>query len=392
MTKKMTQGPMMHNPSVLFLSIFTVGAVGACLWWTFEHSARVPDGAKAAAAPAAQESQPQRRDKRAASDARAQAPEPSAQDPAFAQRRAEIAAVGDAQARRGLWIDWLTHLSETQPELAVRYAVLLTEAEGQAEALRETLGRWLEVAPAQASDWLLAHAQALPAETVRSLAGVLAGFDVAPAISLAQTLPPGMRSSALRDVFSEWTAQSPWAAGHAACDLSEPRDRVAVVPEIARLWVHSDPAAALAWADDIAEPRLRTFALDPLVREWAGQDPVRAAQAILDLPAQPDRVRWVDQVVSTWADSDPDGAGQWVQWAQSQGLSGTTLDNVMSAWVARDAAAAAEWARSQPTDTNRGQPAELLSLALSRWRAQDARAAASWEHVHPGSPSSQGAP
>ena len=326
----------------------------------------------------------------------------------LARRNAAIAALSDAATRSAAWVDWLTELAQTDPKLAAERALALGESAGQAEALREVMQVWLASTPDAANAWLLARVDGLPAACVLALARVVAGFDVAPALQLAAALPAGLRASALREVFGEWAAHSPWAAAHTAEQLTEASDRVAATGEVARLWAHTDAQAALTWSRELSDVQLRRVALDALVDSWTEAAPADAAAALLTLPADAARARSLDRVLAVWSTTDADAAHQFVQqlrepaeresaattlvlqhmltqparaaeWARGLQLGSNSplFEKLVTAWVARDANAAVAWAQALPA--RESERVELLTLALSRWQEQDAQGYRQWQ-------------
>jgi hypothetical protein len=307
-------------------------------------------------------------------------------------------------------MELLKNSANEHAALAVQDAAALSDEEGQLEALRDSLPRWLAQDREAARVWLLDHVATLPPSVALALLRDTAAFDPELSLSLARRLTPAARIPALREIFSAWAENAPEQAAHAAAELVESEGQARVVGEVARVWAEQAPAEAQTWASALTTPEARREALIPIVDSWAVQDAKQAAAALARVPEDEGyKQRLVDTVAAAWVRESPLAARAWVETlapALHEGAAMALLDSLLqsdaqraanwalelgggdqspvvektlTSWVARDAGAALTWVIKLPERHGR---TALLVLATDRFRLQDGPGAERWLTVH----------
>ena len=292
------------------------------------------------------------------------------------------------------WLHWLDDLEKAAPADFPRLARLAT---GNPAAMRLLAERWVQTAPRQMFDAIVAASRGKAGAASRELTDVLleewpkrdpnaviaalnevSEFEMQPrwrflvAVRIMEKDPElGLR------LFSEWPienvgvsvkAVTAWAAAnprHAAqFTLEHPACRVStsVMETIGKAWAATDPAQALEFAAGQPGP-LGTVLANRVVKEWAGRNLSQAGDWLAKADPQV-QGRLIGSFVEAWAKDDASGALAWCQ----NNLSGSALIRAVSGVVTgaaeKDLATAGQLVAAMDPSSAR---VEAAAVVAQRW-------------------------
>jgi hypothetical protein len=298
-------------------------------------------------------------------------------DPAAQAARERLDAVRAqhaGEARRAGLVDVLADMAETQPALSVALAAELTDEEGRAEALHETLPHLFAKAPAEARSFVLSQAPRLPGDIGFVLSREAAAFDPELGLVVAQGLPVGLRIPAVQEVFSTWAGSDAKAAAHAAEQLKDNKDRQNASESVARLWAETEPQPALEWANAQRGADTRRRSIEATAATWAAAKPEAAARAMTALPQDATRLRVIDASTAAWAAVDAEHAVAFAESLPQPAERDAALTSALIVMGEQKPELAAETALR----LGGGPRAPLADKVLTAWSARDPQGALRW--------------
>lgn len=273
-------------------------------------------------------------------------------------------------------------------------------------ALSILYGRYADLAPQAAVDYLLAHGGPFKQVELRAVFHAWARSDLPAALARAAELDPAWRqvaahtvllsrddlpparqrqvadelgvAGALRQIemqqVMDRAATNPAGAWRSAVSNLDAAAGRQVLQAVAGIWARADPVAALNAVTAVEDAQLRPRLQLAVVGQWSRQFPQDAVAWALAQPESEHRSNLIAQALGGMTEAVPRTAVD-----IAQGLSGRersdALQRVFSQWAAQDpqAAAAAHGMLTQP-----GLRSTVAFSIASQYARQDAEAALEW--------------
>ena len=304
------------------------------------------------------------------------------------------------------------HLEASDFPMAIEVGADLREEGKDMEVFGAiAMGRWAELDPQAAADYLLkrkdgsgfidldgdvvwstfaaanpaaaaATARRLPNETerlraLRKIAETIARRDPAEAMAFAQANAPELlKGDDLSDALGEaGNAQKADETARQLAALGQDRK----LDDATERWSRKDRPAALAWARTLPAGKTRASALEGIYRQWSEKAPREAAEAILHESASgPELDTIANLALGHWPKEDPAGALAWAARLPAE----VNLANGYGILAERagrdDPAAGAKWLETLPSGAPRDEAVARYSIqAVDR----DGTAALEWAHT-----------
>ncbi|MEO8354052.1 MAG: hypothetical protein ABI680_20170 [Chthoniobacteraceae bacterium] len=212
----------------------------------------------------------------------------------------------------------------------------------------------------------------------------LTRIDPLKAAEWADSLPVAVRTEALAEVASLWSASDPvaamtWLAAHPATKPGylgyPPRQVGDMRTEALAAWLKRDEDGARAW--------LAARPADDASRDYAGQlvshlmttgRTAEAAAKFGNLDAS-ERGPLAGEIAGKWAANDPQSAAAWAVQLPEGRAQQAAIAGAVRGWAERDPAAAAAWIEEFPAGLPRDRAVDSLAQTIAR---KDPSAAAEW--------------
>lgn len=330
----------------IFTPLFLVGAaaIGVCIGFVV-HGGRHPrasgDAGSAAALPARLEAVSQRGTDPTAAGTAQRRPT-VADDSPLATQLARDLSMSEGVTR---WLYWMQAIERATAGDMPRLARLAT---GNPIAIQLVAGRWMDLAPRQMFDTLVAWSD------------VGSGFSAGEWMSF---------------LLSDWPRKDPDAVIAA---MNSPQ-----ASAFRRSWRHR--VAEAIFEKDVerglklmADWRIANYGPNTArVAAWVDADPVHAANFVIGNPAGAASQQVMQAVGKAWASNDPAGAMAFATGERSS-LHRLLAESTLGEWARRDLNAAAEWlAKAEP-----GVRTQLSPFFLEAWGVQDPAAALAWTEAN----------
>ena len=240
---------------------------------------------------------------------------------------------------------------------AIAWAMTLTEGADRNVAIHSIAYEASRTNPKQALEFILD----LPAgierdDLVIHAAKQWATKEPASAASWAELIDDAdLRTRALADIASAWSATDPEAAANYAIAAIPPgRDQSRAAIEILQRWVAVNPSPATTWAASFPDGELQEIALRTTVGTWAGREPVAAAEWIGKLPPGANKDQAIGAYSVALAETDPAAAIRWAEMLPEGDVRNNRTYAVAKRWLDLNPAAARSWIEKSPlSDTQK---------------------------------------
>jgi hypothetical protein len=293
------------------------------------------------------------------------------------------------------------------PQAAIAYAQGLPNMQLSTSAVNEALQGWARVDPQSALAWWSSPENAVSSRmSSRQLDSILRGYAemdafgafqyvaglsddtvegrrlknraietvvnsmldqgrLTDALAWTNQLPEGeAQTSALSEIFEDWTRFDPQAASAYLESLAGRSDYSELRTSMLRSWTRTDPAQVADYisgmdAEDPDTGRLTTM----LIAEWGRYDLAAAGEWLNSQPASEATDRAVAMFTFQAASEDPAGAMTWAESITNEQMKGRLINRVASEWKAQDPEGFAEYLKS--SDLSDTQKAELGNVQPS---------------------------
>jgi hypothetical protein len=272
-------------------------------------------------------------------------------------------------------------LLEKDPAAAIAWLDGLPPGLGDPMSRQMIMGRWGQVDPKAASEYISQVRDALPPENLRQLDFALsiswAQKDPKSAAAWAFTLPKQERADAVQVAMSSWARTDPKSAAAFLIsagldDSTEGSAAAGLVTE----WMKSDPQAAMNWVNGLPpDSSAHTFATNAATQGMVKQSPAKAASYVAVMPDGPNKWNAIGQIAGQWSKDDPAAAAQWVANLPDCPPKQFSLQMIAGQWATSDPEKASAWLMQLPGGANRDEAVQAFSSAVFH---TDPNAALQW--------------
>ncbi len=261
--------------------------------------------------------------------------------------------------------------ARNSPTQAVAVLMSLPAGQQRNSSLSSVISQWAYQDFSGALEWSLKLEDAsLRKQTLQNLQGRWIEINPLEAVNFVREQKEGSREGALSSAVGQWARNDPVSAITWATQLSAP-EMEKVLPSAIGAWADNDPVEAARYVSQLQPGKMQNEAAGQVVSRWAQQDPARVAKWVDGFANEELRIRACRDVANAWVQNDPDAVGAWVREMPAGKPREAAVQALVSSLQYADPKAAIQWAEAVSDPSQRNQ---MMEHAARRWLENDSAA------------------